>query len=579
MHLLDGNRQEETLRPLGFAERNVMVRMRAASWGVMVFAGLIETVISRHSMQDDGICYLDMGDAIMRHDWKMALNGVWSPLYPFLQALTLHLFKPSSYSQFTFVHAVNFFIYLFAFACFEFFLYSLTSRRPSIPESVEFPKAAIYAIGYSVFLWASLSLVTLQLVVPDILMAAFVYLAMGLLLQIWAGPHNLVRFAALGAVLGFAYLAKAPMFPLSLAFFFIAWMFAGTWKQATPRVAIAVLAFAVIAGPWVAALSHAKGHLTFGESARFNYIVHVNGAGPGWYFQDLGSARGRLVHPVHKVFDMPPVYEFASRRTGTSPIEYDPSYWSEGAVPRVSLRRQLEVLHHYAGYYLDQFFMSQTTLFAGFIVVCFFMGHSLFWRQVSNRWPVWLIGLLGLAMYSFVHVELRYVGVFFTLLWLGLLAGSRVPAGRQGRQLALWVTVAIVVAMAGPTLMTVAGDTDRILRDKQPHKQWQAAQDLQRMGVSSGDLVARLPAHYGLAWARLLGVSEAAEIPLESAVDFWCASPERQARVIDKFRQIGATVFVAEQGPPSPACPAGAGWRKIGDGTYYALKLRDATQR
>jgi hypothetical protein len=51
---------------------------------VILVLGLLQAWAGRHSMQSDGISYLDMGDAIVRGDWRMALNGYWSPLYPFL---------------------------------------------------------------------------------------------------------------------------------------------------------------------------------------------------------------------------------------------------------------------------------------------------------------------------------------------------------------------------------------------------------------------------------------------------------------------------------------------------------------
>jgi len=542
---------------------------------------MIEMIVSRHTIQDDGICYLDMGDAILRADWKLALNGVWSPLYPFLQGLALRIARPSAYSQFTVVHFMNFLIYLFALACFEFFLQAVVARRStdSLGETSPFPDWAVFAIGYAIFLWSALTMMTIRLVAPDTLMAAFVYLAVGLLVQIQAQPWRLSRFLFLGLALGLGYLAKAPMFPLALIFFGIAWWMGGNWRQSTPRVLAAALVFAAAAGPWIAALSHAKERITFGESARFNYVVHVNDAGPGWYFQDLGTARGHYLHAPRRIFDVPPVYDFASHPLGTSPMEYDPSYWSEGAVGHFSVRKQLSVVHHYIRYYLDEFFASQSALFVGFFVVCFLGGGYLGLRQILNRWPVWVIGLAGLAMYGFVHVELRYVGVFFALLWIGLFSGLRVPVSTNGLRLASLVTIAVVIATATPTILNVVGDLGRIPRDTLPHNHWRVAEDLRGMGVAPGDRVARLPAHFGLGWARLLGLTEVAEIPLENATDFWCAGQETQSQVLDKFRELRASVFVVEQAPPSPLCAPRAGWRKVGDGTYYAFKLQPLNQK
>ncbi len=309
-----------------------------------------------------------------------------------------------------------------------------------------------------------------------------------------------------------------------------------------------------------------------GDSARFNYVLHVNGAGPDVYFQDLGTAGGHYTHTARKIFDSPPIYEFATPIKGTLPLWYDPSYWSEGATLRVSPKRELSVIHHWLSFYFDLFFSSQAALFVGFVVLCFMAGRDILLKQIAARWPVLLVGLAGLGMYSLVHAESRYVAVFFTLFWVGLFSGLQMPPGREGRRLATLVTLAVVIVTAGPTAMSAAGRLNQALR-KQPHNQWQVAQDLQTLGVMPGDRVARLPAHFGLGWARLLGVTVVAQIPLENSTDFWCGKPEVQAQVIEAFGRLGATVFVAEQNPANGVCAPGPGWHKVGDASYYALRI------
>ena len=196
----------------------------------------------------------------------------------------------------------------------------------------------MFAIGYAVFLWTYFSLIGMERVSPDLLMAGFVYLAVGLLLRLWARPQRLSLFVLLGAVLGFGYLAKAPVFPLAFLFFAIAWILVGDWRKAAPRVVAAILIFLAVSAPWFIALSRAKGRFTFGDSGSVNYVFFVNHAGPAWYFQNLGTAGGHYTHRARKIFDAPPIYEFATPLKGTEPIWYDPSYWADGAVPRVSLK-------------------------------------------------------------------------------------------------------------------------------------------------------------------------------------------------------------------------------------------------
>jgi hypothetical protein len=141
-----------------------------------------------------------------------------------------------------------------------------------------------------------------------------------------------------------------------------------------------------------------------------------------------------------------------------------------------------------------------------------------------------------------------------------------------GRQLAGAVALAVVIVLVSPVTFSVATHWNRAIMG-QSNNQAQVAEDLQSMGVKAGDRVGRFPAHFGLAWARLLRTTVAAQIPLESQAQFWCGKPETQAQVIDKFRGLGVTAIVAEQASSNPKCAPGPDWQKVGDGTYYALKL------
>jgi len=549
-------------------------RVRIGAWCFLTLAGLIEAVFSRRMVWADGISYLDMGDAMVRGDWKMAMNALWSPLYPFLQGLTLRLLKPSAYSEFNVVYFVNFLIYLVTLGCFDFLLRAAVADRPRVgdipSESSRLPRWAVFAVGYSVFLWSSLSLITMQSPTPDMLMAGFLYLAVGLLLQLWARPQSFSLFVALGAVLGLGYLAKAPVFPLAFPFFAVSWILAGGWRRAAPRVLAAVLVFLAVSGPWFVALSRAKGRFTFGDSGRFNYALWVNGASPNPYFQNPGTAAGHYVHPVRKIFDNPPIYEFATPIKGTLPVWYDPSYWADGVVPRVSLKRELPVIQRWLKFYFDMIFPDQAALFVGFVVLCFMAGRDLVLQQMTARWPVWLMGVAGLGMYALVYVEPRYVAVFFTLVWVGLFSGLAMPPGREGQRLVLLVTLAVVIAIASPVAVSTAGHLIQAMKG-QPHNQWQVAEDLRRLGVRPGDRVARIGGTFNVGWARLLHVTVVADLPRAYWTDYWCGKPEVQAQVVETFRRLGVTAIVAEETPSKVVYRPGPEWHKLGDGTFYAL--------
>lgn len=91
--------------------------------GVAISFGAIYTWIAatNHSMNADGISYLDIGDAYLRGDWEMAINSVWSPMYAWVLGLVLWLVKPGMRWEFPIVQLVNFSIYLITLLCFAFF--------------------------------------------------------------------------------------------------------------------------------------------------------------------------------------------------------------------------------------------------------------------------------------------------------------------------------------------------------------------------------------------------------------------------------------------------------------------------
>ena len=188
-------------------------RVRFYSCILLTVVGLIEAIFGRRNRWADGISYVDMGDAQLRGDWAMGINPYWSPLYPLLQGAALRLTKPSTYNQLFVIAIADFLIYLFALACFDFLLRTVTGDLRAAHKIGQndngLPDCAIFAIGFAVFFWSSISLITMQSPTPDILMAGFLYLATGLLLQLWARPERFLYFVILGIVLGLGYLAKA----------------------------------------------------------------------------------------------------------------------------------------------------------------------------------------------------------------------------------------------------------------------------------------------------------------------------------------------------------------------------------
>jgi hypothetical protein len=57
--------------------------------------GSAETISARNSIGPDSRSYLEIAHAYLRHDWAMAVNAYWSPLYSWLEAAVLAVTHPS----------------------------------------------------------------------------------------------------------------------------------------------------------------------------------------------------------------------------------------------------------------------------------------------------------------------------------------------------------------------------------------------------------------------------------------------------------------------------------------------------
>ncbi|MBV8820923.1 MAG: DUF2142 domain-containing protein [Acidobacteriaceae bacterium] len=278
----------------------------------MIALGLLETWASRSAMQSDGISYLDMGDAMMRGDWHMALNGYWSPLYPLMLGASERMVRARRVDEFTTVHFVNYVIFLICFICFDYFLRELwrttSARRTSSEDERRLPEWMFFSLGYAIFGYVVLSMIGMDRVSPDLLMAAFVFLAIGFLVRIRTTAVSWREFALLGICLGLGYLAKAPMLPLAILVAMIASV-AARARTIFARVCVIAVPFVLLAGSWIAAVSMNHGRLIVSESGRINFILWVNHASPSWYF--------RILEP-HAAPISIPYGSFAAGRTFTS---------------------------------------------------------------------------------------------------------------------------------------------------------------------------------------------------------------------------------------------------------------------
>ena len=192
-------------------------------------------------------------------------------------------------------------------------------------------------LGALLFVWATLGLINLWAITPDLLVATLVFVAFGLLTRIARGFTGGLTCVLLGLVLGLAYWAKAALFPLGLVFLASAFLIAPRPVRFT-RTALAAGGFAALALPLVAVLSAQKGRSTFGDSGKLNMAWFV-GRQPQLLWRGPEAE-----HPPRLLLDEPAVYEYGDGPGGTYSPWFDPSYWQEGTRLSIGVEGQARAL-------------------------------------------------------------------------------------------------------------------------------------------------------------------------------------------------------------------------------------------
>ena len=541
------------------------------------------------SMNEDGIHYLDMGDAWLRGDWDVAINGIWSPLYSWILGAVIEAFQPSIRWEFPAVQLANFFIYTFALMCFEFFWRELTDRYDDPSDQGEFVRlspAVWMTTGYSLFIWSSLNMIEIWSVTPDMLVAASVFLASGLMLRLSGPKATNATAIGLGGVLGCAYLAKAVMMPLGLACLALGLFLPARSLGRARRLALSGASFLVVAGPFLVVLSLDYGKPTFADVGRFTYLKHVNEMPYPDFLPATSRLAGTPANPPRRIFDDPPVYEFSEPVGGTYPMAYDPSYWTTGLQPTVTVTAQLRAFVTNVMGYFDLFMRTQGAFLgvALLLVATSFLTRA----RLRPRTPEALLfvwGLSAFALYSLVHVAPRYLAPFTVLLWAGCLAHVRVPDLPQLRRFLelggwllvafVWINVAvmnlgILGGLVGFSPLSEAETAETTRAGRTVGDPPFVAEALLAHGLERGDEIGVIGHSFSAFWARLARLRIVAEIHAHHVQDFWDLDREGRAAVLRAFADAGVAAVVADRAG-APLLP---GWSPVGETSYAVYSFR-----
>jgi hypothetical protein len=538
-----------------------------------VALGFLHSWVGRYAMNPDGISYLDVGDSFFRHDWAVAVNAWWSPLYPWTMGLVLGMAKPSTAWEFPLVHLVNFGVFVASLFAFRFLLHSLLEFVRE-QHSAALPEWALTLLAYPVFLWIALEVETVYDVSPDLAVMACFCWAAGMLLRLRPGDA-MTRFALLGLILGIGYWAKSILFPLGFVTLFVGYL----WRRSSPGwargMALAAMVFVCSAAPLIIWLSHQKGRFTFGDSGKVNYAWAVSPRTftRNWQGEEAGS--GIPAHATRQLLRHPPLFEFDGPVVGTYPPWTDPSYWNEGLQWHFKLKAQMEVLATTVPSEARLLIRERPELVAGVIILAL-LGGQLWLAALRKLWPFIVLPLVGMGLYLPLIENDRYLGGFVLLLFLALLAAVRLHPDAQ--KSAAYVAFAVFMMMA-------AGTADYTVRIVMHHlaipgngpssavPEIIAAEKLARMGAGPGTKVAVIGDGTGAYWAQLAKLRIVAEIMgmNHGPREFWGAPEEVRQQAYDLFRGAHAKLVVTT----CPSCPPGIppGWEQIQNTPYCVRRL------
>jgi 4-amino-4-deoxy-L-arabinose transferase-like glycosyltransferase len=559
-------------------------------------------------LDGDAVSYIDIADLLHAHRWAGAVNGYWHPLYPAVLASAQIVFHPSRWTEIPAYYAANYSIFLLELVAMVAFVYALDRLRTrtlsdSTPPLIS--REALALLGTALVVIASQRELAIALVRPDALLQALMLLAFAMLLNALA-TESLIYAPLMGLFFGLAYLTKSFAFVVALLSIGVMasielWVQRRSFLRVCISKGLAVIVFAGVAGPYIAALSHQKHRFDFGDSGALNYAWYVGGVEKmhlePWMTSSFGPATVHLIHPEQQILASPGIYSYRAEPYGTYPDWFDTTYFNERIIPHLDPPVLIKRDARNAVLVVRYLFNHPEAWILLLLLIT--MGARLRfgnWRR-DNFWlPMILLGLAMWVLYGLVNVEERYVTLAYLVVLLPLFAALRTPqpeADEFGTTPSSWLpsaSTAMIVLLA----FIAAGESLRLALEHRryetalPHpwynaEMFGAARSLQQLGVQPGDEVACMGGYACLNqnyWARLAGVRILTEVynPNGELFRQWAGLPNR-TQVLDILRAQNAKVLVAQFDPASLGDDAAAaqGWIRLDDTDLYAypLTLRD----
>src|SRR5437867_2567475 len=381
-------------------------RIQMISWCALLALAGLQAWVFRHTVQPDGIAYLDLSDAVMRGRIGELVNGYWSPVYPLLLGFARLLVSATPlgapYWEFAIAHVVNLLAFVLSLTTFESFLQALDQAGAKWGGQQLFASPVGGGVAYLMFGSMSLVMISLKAVTPDLLVSAITFAVFTCLLRLRADPLDRGTAARLGVLLAIGALTKAFLFPFAVVV--LCTLAVSLWsigRSGRASVLRAAVVFVVIVLPWYAVLSVSLGRPSIGETGALNYAWWVNDQTRPQSGVMPASAAPRDSLPVDGLAVMP-------NARGTNPLWYDPARWNRDVRPHLSVSQQSARLSWSLAYYVG--------LTAPLLFVALMFSASAEWRDVratiARSYPVLLPSLAALVAYALVFAAARYLAPY-----------------------------------------------------------------------------------------------------------------------------------------------------------------------
>ncbi len=559
---------------------------------LMLLAGCGYAKYDSYQLDGDALSFMDISDALLRHDWPEVVNAYWNPLYPAALAVGQSVARPSRWNELQVFYWVNCGIFAGCIGACLFFAQSLTRLRASVAgenaNRPAFSPRAMQFVSLALLFFSFQRELSLGKVRSDALLLLWFLLAAGMFCQLQRTRH-LAWFALLGFVLGLAYLTK------SFAFLPTASLLGGTLVYGATRqnsaaqrrtvlgTLLAGAVFLAVAGPYVAAISRKQGRLTTGDSGPLNYAFDVDGTQRFHAFNYPGQGAGRATvdfkHHERLLLASPPVYSYAQHAWGTAPLWFDPAYWDDRVHPHFYLQGQVDRLGRSAVQLL-RFLVGHPE---GPLVVLVLLAagctYQRAWRETKVLLPMLLWGGLMFAIYMPVDLQDRYLTAAFLLVMLPAIALLRRPleGGVSRATSAMALLLALLALADGARDLGERRRTLRVTgypRGAYSKETYPAAEGLQTMGVRPGDRLACLgdqacyPDPY---WARLTGAQLTVQVDTvngDPAAEWQAYANKTEIQEVLRKQHIKVLVARFGQAPRQPE-----GWVQLGSSDLYGLPI------